>query len=305
MKGEKFKGLRIAIVGSCQVAGLAAAAHHFLPGAEVSAWHVGVNPQDSDEEILARIAGFDLVISQMPDTDEHVLLRTERLRQKGIPVLYLPVLVFSGFHPDITYIRSSDGPLVPGLMMDYHSLIVVAAFTLGLPEHRILTLFNQFVFTELGYFEVFDASKTALLQNFQGAGYELTPLFDEWLRREGRFMYTVNHPHIFALATLCRLALARAGLIDAMTPVPENIEDSLATHFNWPIYPALSRRIGLPGSTTFLHNVRAVDEGQSRELSLAEFIAASFRIYQSVGTESLRTGVVAKACERLGAFVVA
>ncbi len=182
----------------------------------MSARHVGVNPKDSDEEILARIAGFDLAITQIGNTDEHVSLCIERLREKRIPAIYLPVLVFSGFHPDITYIRSPDGSLIPGLMMDYHSLVVVAAFTLGLPEHRVLTLFNHFVFTELGYFEVFEASKAALLQNVRDAGYDLTPLFDEWLRRNGQFMYTINHPHIFSLATLCRLALARAGLVDAM-----------------------------------------------------------------------------------------
>jgi hypothetical protein len=305
MSDEAFKRLRVAIVGSCQVVGLAEAAKRMLPGAEVSTWHIGVHPKDTAEEILAMLPNFDLVISQIPDWDEHKTLRITRLREQGLPVVYLPVLTFAGFHPDITYIRAPDGAMVHGLGTDYHSLIVASAFTLGLPEQRVPGLFNPFVFAELGYFEVFEAAKAALITNFGNADYDVRALFDQWMQQVGQFMYTINHPHIVVLATLCRLALVRAGRLEPVAPLPDGIQDSLAAYFIWPTYPALAKRIGLPGSTTFLTRAGDIAAGESRQLPLADYIAGCYHVYSSLAKDALRVGDLVKACDRLGAFVVA
>jgi hypothetical protein len=302
MSDDTFKRLRVAIIGTCQVVGLAAAARRLLPGAEVNAWHVGVHPTDSDGDLLALLPGFDVVVSQLPDWDEHIPLRITRLRERGLPVVYLPVVGFPGFHPDITYIRGSNG-FVHGLETDYHSVIIASAFTLGLPDWRVPELFNAYIFAELGYFEVFEAAKTALFANFGRERIDLHPLFDVWMQQAGQFMYTINHPHILVLATLCRLALARAGHLDATAPLPESIEDNLATHFVWPTYPALARRIGVTGSTTFLRRTVGLAEGQARALPLADYVSACYRIYDGLEKDALRAGVVATACERLGAVI--
>jgi hypothetical protein len=303
MTDDTFKRLRVAIIGSCQVVGLAAAAQRLLPGAEVKLWHVGVHPKDSDEDLLALLPGFDVVISQFSDRDGHIPLRITRLREQGLPVVYLPVMVFPGFHPDITYIQGPEG-LVHGLTTDYHSVIVASAFTLGLPERRVPELFNAYIFAELGYFDVFEAAKVALFANFDQEGFDLGLLFDLWMQQAGQFMFTFNHPHILVLATLCRLALARAGHLDRTTPLPEGIDDYLATNFIWPTYPALARRIGLPGSTTFLLNAYGLAEGQTRELPLTDYVSTCFHIYGGLAKDTLRRGAVATACERLGALVV-
>ena len=296
--------MRVAIIGTCQVGGLAAVARRLLPGAEVRSWHIGVHPKDSNEEVLALLPGFDLVISQIEAWDGHELLHITRLREQGLPVVYLPGLVFPGFHPDITYIRGANG-LVRGPEADYHSVITAAAFTLGLPEQRVPELFNAYVFSGLGYFDVFGAAKTALFANFDQEGIDLRPLFDVWTQQAGQFMHTINHPHILVLATLCRLVLARAGHVDATASLPEGILDYLGAHFVWPTYPALARRIGVVGSTTFLRGKRGLAEGQARELPLTDYISACYRTYSTLPKDALRVGVVATACERLGALVVA
>jgi hypothetical protein len=302
MSNGTFKRLRVAIIGGCQVVGLAATARRVLPEAEVVAWHVGVYPKDSDEELLALLAGFDTVISQLSDWDEHVPLRITRLREQGLPVVYLPVMVFPGFHPDITYVTGPGG-LVHGPMVDYHSVIVAAGYTLGLSENRVAGLFNALIFAELGYFDVFEAAKAALFANFKREGIDLDTLFDLWMRQAGQFMYTVNHPHILVLATLCRDALARAGHLNPVDCLPNDIDDNLAEHFCWPAYPALARRIGVPGSNTFLRGLHGLAPGQTRELSLTEYISVCFRAYENLGREALVVRNIATASERLGALV--
>jgi hypothetical protein len=303
MNESSFRRLRIAIIGGCQVVGLGAAAERLLPGAEVKIWHVGVYPKDTDEELLELLTSFDVVISQLSDWEPHVPLRITRLREQGLPVIYLPVAVFPGFHPDTTYIRQPNG-LVHGLMTDYHSVIVAAVFSMGLPERRVPDLFNAFIFSELGYFDVFEEAKAALFANFAREGFDICPLFDLWIKQAGQFMYTVNHPHILVSATLCRLALVRAELLDPATPLPDDIADGLAGTFFWPIYPALARRIGLPGSTSFLRDAHGVAPGQLRELPLAEYISGCYSLYGGLAKDTLRVGSVATACERLDRHVV-
>jgi hypothetical protein len=306
MIGGNFENPRIAIIGSCQVAGLAAAARAFLPGAEVAFWHVGVHPKDSDDELLVLLPQFDIVISQLSDWDGHTALRITKLRERGLPVFYLPVIVFPGFHPDMTYLHTPNG-LVNGIDSDYHSIITASAFALDLPQWRVPDLFNAYVFAELGYFEVFDASKTALIANFSEAGIDLHPLLDRWLTQVGQFMYTINHPGILPLTMLCRLILAQAGCIDPDAPLPETVDDYLASQIVWPTHPALARRIGIQGDQTFLRRTYGLPEGQGRQLSLVDFVAASYRIYEGLDSETRSacfTGVIATACERLRGIVV-
>jgi hypothetical protein len=286
------------------VVGLAASAKRLLPDAEVKSWHVGVHPNDSDEDLLAQLKSFDTVVSQLSDWDQHVPLRITRLRDEGLPVVYLPVLAFPGFHPDTTYIFGTEG-LVAGAMSDYHSIIAATAYTLGLPEHRVPGLFNPYIFSELGYFDVFDAAKKALLASFLAEGLDIGALFDLWLNQVGQFMYTINHPHITTLAGLCRLALARAGHLDPRTDLPDDIDDNLAGHFVWPTYPALAKHIGLAGSNTFLRATHGLVAGQTREVSLKEYISACFQLYDSLPKGTLRAGSVETACERLATVIVA
>ena len=303
MTSENFKGLKVAIIGSCQVTGLSAAARCLLPGAQVKAWHVGVSPPDSDEELLKLLSGFDTVISQLSDWNAHIPLRISRLREMALPVVYLPTMVFPGFHPDITYIRGQE-KVVPGVGSDYHSVIIAAGFALGLPEGRVAALFNAFIFDALGYFDVFDAAKSALLDAFNREGYDLRQLFDVWMRHVGQFMFTLNHPHILVTAALCRLALVRAGYLDVTAPLPEGLHDDLATHLIWPSYPPLARRIGIQGSTMFLRNAHFLAAGETRSLPLAAFISMSYEMYHRIGKDALRSNNIDVACQRLASVVV-
>ena len=135
MTNGKFKRLRIAILGNCQASGLHAAAQRLLPGAEVKGWHIGRH-QCSDEELFGYLAGFDTVISQVSDWAGHAPLHIARLREQGVPVVYLPDVAFTGLHPDSVHIYGSNG-LVQGPETNLHSVIVAASFTLGLPERRV------------------------------------------------------------------------------------------------------------------------------------------------------------------------
>jgi len=298
MSSSDLRKLRIAIVGGCQVVGLAEAARRFLPDADVQKWHVGVIAKNTPQLIADQLSQFDLVISQFNDAEKDSPLALSQLRNRQLPVIYLPALAFNGFHPDCTYLR--DGRVyVKGPGTDYHSVIVAAAHTLGVPRKRVAELFNAYVFAELGYLNAFDAAKNAVIANFRMANFDLTAAFEIWLRQVGQFMYTINHPHILVMATLCQQVLAQAGYVDANDPVPEGIKDYAAEYFTWPTYPAIAKQIGIAGSTTFKRNSNQSPKGQCRELPLAEYISSCYDIYDGLEKGVLDTGNVATACQRL------
>lgn len=303
MTSVPTKSPRVAIIGGCQVVGFAASARSLMPNADVQDWHVGVHPIMEREALAALLPSFDLVLSQMPNADEQDPLATIRLREQGVKVLPLPVVSFSGFHPDSTYVLNA-GRVVQGAFSDYHSILIAACFSLGLPRERVPNLFNTLIFHELGYFHEFEAAKSAFIERWQSVGIDLTFTIDRWLGETGLFMHTLNHPHIRVLADLCRLALNHAGLIgqDAAWTIP--LTDSLADHFVWPVYPALAKRIGVGGSIVFMRPAQGLPSGESRGVSLTAYVTACYERYTSIERDVLSVPSIRAATARLKEIVL-
>jgi hypothetical protein len=271
-------GYRIAIVGSCQVSGLRRWTELMLPGVHVEAWHINVGPGSTPEVIAPRLPEFDLVIGQVADGSGGGVLEISRLRTLHGKVVYLPVLVFTGFHPDIFHCPLSEpwGGMLQGPLYALQSAIVVAAFRLGLPPERAVRLFNAAVFEHLGYFAAFEQARWALLKIFAESGYDLGGALGGWMRG-GAFMYTENHPHLRVLRTLASLVLAKAGLDPAEVAESDAPPDDLAASLQWPVYPALARRIGVPGSLAFTRGSHDASDGESREMTLDAFVHETYR----------------------------
>jgi hypothetical protein len=289
---------RIAIVGSCQVAGLSVAIEHLLPGSRVKAWHFGVDPETADD-IAARLPEYDCVISQLAEGEGAGALDMPHLRESLRSVMFLPILVFRGFHPDCVYLHSARRGLVKGCLGDLHSGIVAACYVLRVPERRIPNLFNSLTFAALGYFDAFELAREHLLERFRGIGFDLTSRTDAWLREYGAFMYTPNHPKLGVITELAKMILQRAGFGSPVLDVPVAREDPLASSVQWPIYPDLARRLKLPGSLTYVQQVYGLEPGAGRETSLPQLVEQSYRIYADIPMQEMRELVPADIVETL------
>ncbi len=279
-----YQGFRVAVVGSCQVVGLRQWTERFLPGAMVQAWHVGSSPAASPELVAPQLDGADLVITQMPPDGESPL-DPGALKARHANVVYLPMLVFPGFHPDITFAVSATQPL-RGPLDTLQSEIVLAAFHLGLPPENVSRLFNALVFHALGYFDAFSGARAALVKIFAEQGFDLDAAIDEWLR-DGAFMYSDNHPRLRVLRTLARMALTKAGLAPAEPPAADDPPDTLANSIHWPIYPAFCRRLGVPGSSDFIRSIH-VARGAERVVGLRAFVEETYRVLREVPAGQLQ-----------------
>ena len=292
---------QLAVVGNCQVAGILAALRVLLPGAEISGWHVGATPATRDE-IAADLPKYDVVFSNIWDGEEGGLFDLGRLKERCARVVWLVPVVFTGFHPDCTYLFHGGQP-VSGVVGPYHSAIIAAAYSLGLRPERVPSLFNSLVYSRLGYFDAFTTAKAEFIEIHRQHGYDVAGHFEDWVRA-GPFMYTINHPRIDVLTTMSTMAAVRAELVAPDTPIPGGVPDSLETHHRWPTYPEIAKRIGVPGSLKFLRDIYGLAENEDREVSLLEAVARSYRVYADATDLDLGSGRIGFVRDRLKEMLV-
>ena len=288
MSGQA-KGLRVGLVGSCQVIGLGASLRRMWPDADVKAWSLNAHCPETPEAIAAQLAGCDLVISQVRNAAEP--LAFARLCETAARAVFLPVFVFNGYHPDIIYIRAGDVPVV-GPFQCLHSAIIAGCYVLGVPAARTARLFNALTYACLGYFDAFDHACDLLIESYASAGYDLVPLVDEWTARGDAFMYTLNHPRIYVLARLAQMVAVRAGLTDEGSSVPEGVDDFLAHNFLWPVYPELARRLGLPkGDMVVATSSRTLERRPAQLRRITDVIGEFYAVYAGQDAAAFRAAI--------------
>lgn|GEM_PF-4149933 len=277
IKGQRYDGFRVSIVGGCQVAGLGAWIERFLPGSRVDPWHVGVSIDNSIEAILDALPGSDLIITQVIDGHDGGRLDASVLRGYAEHLVFLPTFVFAGFHPDFVFREYDETKYLASPVGLMHSALVIASFQHGVPEHHVAKLFNPIVYDAAGYFDVYEDGRFAMIKIFKESGYDISEAFDEWTLG-GPFMHTDNHPHIRVLGKLAQLALEKAGLLGvACTGEPSDVLGEYSLH--WPIHRPIARRLGVAPFSKFRRSLLDMKPGNTREISLDEFISGCYSIY--------------------------
>lgn len=290
--------MHLAVVGNCQVHGLAGSLRLLAPNAHIEAHELIVlKRKDALGDFYARLSKFDLVIAH-PIRPGYDPISDVSVRDKARQMIPVPLITFSGFHPDAIYIyhagRELASPVGP-----YHSALTAASFLLGLSTSQTLRLFNSYVFQRFGYFAEFHIAHATLIENGHNVGLDLKPLLDRWLSDPVPFMHTSNHPKIFALASIARIVAEKAGLIPPGSGdrIPET--DYLFNFTVWPVYPEIARRAGVQGSLEFKRSQSLVVAGQSATLDLDQFVSESFSIYNHVPEGGLRSPYLTEYAQKL------
>jgi hypothetical protein len=285
---ETRSRMKVLIFGNCQVStvgrvmqamtgGIAATCVETTPG-----WLQAMASGEYD--LGPALEGAELVFVQM------VGAVTEMIRQRypahAHKLRQFPLLNYAAFHPDCVYVSIKGGGYLQGRMGDYHSSIAFWAWKQGWSWREALTLFNPHVY-ELLDFHSYDEVACKLLTEYgRQTGIEMAPLLHRWMSR-GAWMHSINHPRLSVLADVTAELLRREG-IDAMVPVDAMVEDTLARFPIWPVYPPIAARMGCEGSYLF-----KIDRGSCTSdqpvimLSLAQFVQASFKLYDSHGAGNL------------------
>ncbi|MGU7771047.1 WcbI family polysaccharide biosynthesis putative acetyltransferase [Burkholderia sp. MR1-5-21] len=271
--------MKISLVGICQVVGMAAYLRKQFPDAEVFSYHM--QPTSDRGEVINHLAGSDLIISQiLPD---HGMEEFSKEALHGIAkhVVIIPPLVFSGFHPDMIIIPHRGAPLNSPIEV-YHSRIIAAAYTLGLPDTQAANIANSLVFDRLGYFHHFNAAKDVffeLLRPYQLEEFARSR-WDDWVAR-GVFMHTPNHPNISILGEFALHAVKTVG-VEPDASIEGKVDDIFDDQHGCPVYPEIARHLGVKGELNFRTYKRASNSEAERYMDIHRFAKNAYQIYHSL-----------------------
>lgn len=264
------------LISNCQGYGMANCLRLYTDNVHIESYA----PLDFEEHsatISSRLNRYDrLLIS--PALTNHPGLGIDFSEREGVS--WLPTFRFDGYHPDACHLES-DGTRVLGPLRGLQSLICFVAFQAGLSEQKTRSLYTESIYSQLGYWDRWDAERRRLLSLFRGQGYDVGGLFVQWCRG-GPFMHTINHPHIRCLADVARLVLERMG--EPFRDNPMLPHDNLAIGPNFPIYPEVGVRLGVRGSYRFKV------PGEYRCIDLDEFVHQSFNTYRGLESLQLASG---------------
>ena len=238
-------GRQIVVTSNCQLGGLHAALSAMLPDDRLIAVPYGGHEPAGLADLLS---AADVWVSSLHPNEARPILERASSRAELVSV---PLLLFTGFHPDIVHVMRPDGTEVDSAVGGYSSAIVTWGWLNNRSVDEIVARFAPATFDSLGYTSAWDGSVRLARYVFDEANAD----FDAWylpLAAAGRvFMLTDNHPAIGALIALARTVARRLGADPQLVAYPWELvlpDGLLATSTVWPLYPHIADHLDQPGA---------------------------------------------------------
>jgi Polysaccharide biosynthesis enzyme WcbI len=253
------------VISNCQALGLANCLSLLLTDVHVDQYDMASYLKKKDT-VDPLVKFYDRIIVHADLRAKHgdVFDESENVR-------WLPSVLFSAWHPDLTYLLGR-GEIVHGPLGDYHSALVISAFKLGLAASEVKRLFNPELYDRLGFFRLWEAERATLCQEFADGGVDISADFVRW-SRTGVFMHSVNHPKIYVLADIAkRIAETYSAELRTSGVMPH---DNLTAGPVFPVYPELAERYCVPGGSYMFK-----PPGTYNLLGIDDFIEGSYAAYE-------------------------
>lgn len=274
----------ISVFGNCQANGIADCLAAMLPSARILPGFA--------RDIREGLIDFEKTLSQ---SDVVVTLTSMRARvtstlkdlnRTHVPVIVLPTIYYTGFHPDFIHVAAA-GRGVKSPVGSGNSAIALAGWLDGLSVEQTVSLFRREIFEHLGYLEYDRQAESNLLSEAKGLGFDLDDEMRRW-RSTGCFVYAPNHPKINVLASLARATLGLLDVKPTVQHVEQLIPDLFAANVSWPVYPELAAKLGVPGEYVFkpASGSRKV-AAPLRTLDLEAFVRGSFESYAEIERDQI------------------
>jgi hypothetical protein len=279
-------GLRIGLVGNCQVSALAALFRRSSAVHVTAVADINNHGSDGYEDALFRIHNgidIDFLVSQ-PMSDDLADLSSRKLQTLyGAKFITFTNVFFSGLHPDIIYVGSFDARL-QSPMGDYHSKIILASYLHDLSEAACFSMFCDNTYERFGYFAAYDESFAELLRRDEPNAVKFGHIVRDMTVSQ-RTMLSINHPAACTLVALGACIAEHLG-VDGTDLTPDGFTNPLNDDCLWPVYDELRAYHQLQWQTpmTFFPKLRHGGRG----MGLEAFIAGSYTAYQSADQAALR-----------------
>jgi hypothetical protein len=261
------------VISNCQTYGIGNCLSLLCPQVEIEVCDIW-NFQKTHTELQQKLNDYDCLIVN-PEIQALGLADFKSHRK----IIEVPGVWFTGFHPDICYLLKCGKP-IKGVMDDYHSLIIFAAYKNKISKAKVRDLFCTEIFQALSYFDDWSAAKEGFLNSFMTVGIDLRKDFLKW-SRNGVFMHSLNHPHIDVLYDICEKIAVKAGETTVFSTIRPH--DNLIMGPTVPVYPEIGAYFGYPGDYNFK------PAGAYKLISIDEFISKSYEKYDALGADDMES----------------
>ena len=284
--------LQIAVVGNCQARPIVESIKLLVPEVQVTGIAIVHLLSNSDEaQFEDAFKKADLIFAQRVNDDYPCgFVRTGELKRQYVgKVVCWPNLYFSGYNPELLYLRGADRRPLRGPLSDYHNQTVLTAWQEGLPIDQACARC-----LDVAYNEIYGATPELSLKEFQAREAETDIRISEWMAEhlwKQRLFFTFNHPKKVLIDQLARLMLERAEIAYREHPAAENgaTKEPLG-QFSVPTNPWVMQRYSQYVERSDLVDgaeieIKAGDHivvGKKRQYQLREMIEAFYRVYDSV-----------------------
>jgi hypothetical protein len=201
------------------------------------------------------IAETDLLIYQ-PVSDDYkgiYQLSTRYLKQHlkpGARQISFPVAYFTGYNPEVTYLRDVSGAQITKPFV-YHDINILRLFDQGKSTREILEIIQDGDFYTLSLAEKqFNDTHASLKSREAGLDIQISEFVKNNFGKE-RLFHVFNHPGKTMLALIADLMLAHLGITDRYIHI--NPHADILSKNALPIYPSLIKHLNIQFPCTFVY----------------------------------------------------
>lgn len=277
----------VLLLANCQGRSIKIAMQRFQAQADLSMEPVIVHQaEEQKESVLEKLAAADIIITQRVDSKypiEHV--RTSEIRKNLTSKQRLhvfPTLYFSGYNPEIVYIKGPDRKSIYGLLGTYQDFNIWMAYVSGLDTEDIIKVGRE----DLGQFNPRERlnSPEAGIRKMKYLESECSIITSDIVEEkwaDTQLFHVFGHPSNALIKPVTQRLLTEAGIeFDSSKDLGVR---ELLYQYKIPISPLVIPML----NSNFSHDSYTVTlpSGAIRHLSWEEFVRESMVEFKKVGRE--------------------
>jgi hypothetical protein len=188
--------MKLVVIGNCQARPLADYIEKLVPTISVTATPIVHLLKDSDEaEYRDALNDADVIVTQMiSDAYPCKFIRTSEIKRLyGNKTHTIVNLYFSGFTPDLMYIRHPEVTTLRGPLGEYHNKTILDGWLLGISQQQVVGWLSDPFYNKQEYGKEDKASLDELKARDAAVDIKIAD-FIESTRKESRTFFTFNHP---------------------------------------------------------------------------------------------------------------
>lgn len=276
--------MKIVVAGNCQARPLAHLLSKLNPNITIIATPIVhlLKPED-EGEFRPALDSADIIITQLiADSYPCEFIRTNQLKaQYGDKVKTILNLYFTGYNPDLRYLRHPEVGTLRGPLGDYHNHTIMTSWMLGINQTQAVNWLNDPFFNSQEYAS---AAKNSLLELKSREEHVDIPIVDfiEAGYQNQRFFFTFNHPSASLLAFYAK-RISKLVFNKQTEIIPELIKNEFLDQLIPKVPPGLGNQVlaqdTTRGQEVLSINGPKIEVGKEKNYTDKELVALFYQIY--------------------------